>query len=98
MINQEILDKINNRKYISSAEVGEILMDLVNSSGSRASDFAEVVCKEHRFLQGEAFTLFLFCMEQWAKDGKAGIYDDRNKAACEFSMVMIDALKEKGLW
>ena len=97
-INQEILDKLNNRKYVNTAEVAEVLMDMLNGSGSGAEAFAEVVTGEHRFLQGEAFTMFLFCIEKWAKNGKDGCYDDRNKAACEFSMVMRDALKEKGLW
>lgn len=64
---QEILDKIQNRQYVEASEIAELFMDLVNGGGSRGKDFAEVVCNEHRFLQSEAFNLFIHCIEGWAE-------------------------------
>jgi len=98
MVKTETLDKLRDRKHIDNAEFAHLFMDMVNSGGSRATDFAEVVTSEHRFLQGEAFTLFLFCIEEWAKAYANERYDGRNEAACKLSAVMLGALKDKGLW
>ena len=97
-IKQEILDKLINRKHIEAGELASMFMDVANGAGSQSSEFAEVVTSEHRYLQSQAFSHFLFCIEAWAKAGKAGQYDDRNKAACELSVIMIDALKAAGRW
>lgn len=94
-INQEILDKVNNRKYIDGKELAELFMDLVNSMGSRSTDFSEVVIKEHRFLQQEAFNLFLACIQEWSKQDH---YDARNEYAVKASKTMFNALKEAGLY
>ncbi len=95
---QEILDKIQERRHISAGEIAELFMDLVNSGGSRAMDFADVVCNEHRFLQSEAFNLFIFCIEKWAKAYEEGKYDGRNEHVCKLSDVTINSLKEAGMW
>ena len=97
-VNTETLDKLRDRKHIGNDEFAKLFMDMVNSGGSRATDFAEVVTSEHRFLQGEAFTMFLFCIESWAKAYDNKRFDARNEAACKFSSVMFKALKEAGLY
>ena len=97
-IKQKILDKLTNNKGISGSEFAELFMDIVNGNGSRPTEFAKVVTGEHRYLQGEAFSLFIFCIEQWAKMHNDGQYDARNQAACELSSIMMKALKEENRW
>lgn len=98
MVNQDTLQKLVDNKYIGNEEFARLFMDMVNSGGGRASDFAEVVTKEHRYLQGEAFTMFLFCIEKWAKSYKDKNYDARNEAACKLSAIMLESIKEANLW
>jgi hypothetical protein len=101
---QEILDKIQNRQCVEASEIAELFiaelfMDLVNGGGdSRGKDFAEVVCNENRFLQSEAFNLFIHCIEGWAEAYKKGRFDGRNEHVCELSNLMIEGLKASGRW
>jgi len=97
-INQEILDKITNNKYIDGSELAKLFMDLVNSMGSRSEDFSEVVTREHRYLQQEAFNMFLSCIQKWQRAYLDDRFDPRNEYACKASKVMFDALRDNGLY
>jgi len=94
-VNQEIINKIQDRQHINGKELAELFMNLVNSMGSSTSDFSEVITKEHRYLQQEAFNLFFACIEQWSKHDH---YDVRNEYAVKASKVMFEALKSSNLF
>ena len=98
MVKKDTLDKLADNKHIDNSEFAQLFMDMVNSGGSRASDFSEVVCSEHRFLQSEAYNLFVFCIEGWAKAWDEKRYDGRNEHVCKNSHIMLEALKEAGRW
>lgn len=98
MIKQEIINKLVERKQVESNELAELFMDVVNSCGNRSQAFAEVVTSEHRYLQQEAFNMFFACIQTWAKAKEEDYYDLRNEYAAKASKVMVDALKENGLW
>lgn len=98
MVNQEIVNKLVERKIIEGNELAELFMDIVNSCGNRSKSFAEVVTGEHRYLQQEAFNMFFACIQNWAKAKEEDRYDLRNEYAAKASKVMIDALKNNGLW
>lgn len=94
-VNKEIVNKIQDNKYITGKELAELFMDLVNSMGSRTEDFSDVVTSEHRYLQQEAFSMFLWCIEKWSKHES---YDMRNEYTIKASKVMMKALKENQLF
>ncbi len=98
MVRQEIINKLVERKQVESNELAELFMDIVNSCGHSAQDFAKVVTSEHRYLQQEAFNMFFACIQSWAKAKESNYYDLRNEYAVKASEVMIEALKENGLW
>ena len=80
-------------------EVGEMFSDFVNSGfHSEREEFAETIAYDHRTLQGDSFLTFLKCIEHWSNAYDSGDYDARNEYACKASKVMLDALKEKGLF
>lgn len=80
-------------------EVAEGFSDFVNSSFPRErEEFAETIAFDHRTLQEDSFLTFLKCIEHWSNAYDNGNYDGRNEYTCRASKVMLDALKEKGLF
>lgn len=80
-------------------EVAIEVSDFVNVAfGHEKVEFVDTVVREHRTLQQDMFKLFQGCIQEWALAHDNGNYDARNEYAVKASKVMIEALKEKGLY
>lgn len=75
------------------------LLDFLNSATIMdRDDFVQSLTNDHRFLQQEAFKLFLSCIEEWALDYESGNYDDRNMYTSKSSSQIVKALRENDLF
>lgn len=75
----------------TAEEIGKEFMDAINNTMWHPSDFAKVVCNEHRYLQQEAFDTFMTCLREWAKHEH---WDGRNENAVELSKVLVEVLDD----
>lgn len=84
--------------YSKGLQMAEEFSDFVNVNSSKKQEFANGVTSSHRFLQQEMFLSMLKCMENWAEAHEDNRYDARNEYTVKASQIMIEALKEKGLY
>lgn len=69
-----------NKEQTKGAKVAEQLTDFLNSASQQdVKDFTEAMMVEHRYLQEEAFKLFLKTCEEWSKMHDADRFDARNE-------------------
>ena len=68
--------------------------NFVNGKLRSKKHVAEVMCREHRYLQNEMFKVCLEYIKQLADNCEKGWYDPRNKYAAETSKKIIDFFKE----
>lgn len=66
----------------------------VNGKCHDKKKVAEIMCREHRYLQNEMFLLFMKFVIKLAENCENGYYDPRNKYAAETSKKIIDFFKE----
>lgn len=83
---------------LTGAKMAEQFSDFVNMSTHDKEEFANTVCREHRFLQQEMFNAMLKCVENWSASETNGCYDARNEYAVRASSAMIQGLKDAGLY
>jgi hypothetical protein len=83
-------------KRKTGAEAAEQLTDFLNSAGEKeCEEFIQTITNDHRFLQQEAFTLFMGCINQWSLHLQNGRYDERNEHACKTSRRIEDSIYGK---
>ena len=68
--------------------------NFVNGKLRSKKKVAELMCREHRYLQNEMFHVCLEYIKQLAENCEKGYYDGRNKYAAETSKKIIDFFKE----
>lgn len=68
--------------------------NFVNGKCNDKKKVAELMCKDHRYLQNEMFHICLEYIKQLAANCEAGWYDARNRYAAETSKKIIDMFKE----
>jgi hypothetical protein len=68
--------------------------NFVNGKLRSKKKVAELMCREHRYLQNEMFHVCLEYIKQLADNCEKGWYDPRNKYAAETSKKIIDYFKE----
>ena len=68
--------------------------NFVNGKLHSKKKVAELMCREHRYLQNEMFHVCLEYIKQLADNCEKGWYDPRNKYAAETSKKIIDYFKE----
>lgn len=68
--------------------------NFVNGKLRSKEKVAELMCKEHRYLQNEMFKVCLEYIKKLAENCENGWYDPRNKYAAETSKKIIDFFKE----
>lgn len=66
----------------------------VNGKLCSKKKVAELMCREHRYLQNEMFKVCLKYIEQLAENCENGRYDGRNEYAAKTSKKIIDYFKE----
>ena len=66
----------------------------VNGKCHDKKKVAEIMCREHRYLQNEMFLLFMKFVIKLAENCEKGYYDPRNKYAAETSKKIIDFFKQ----
>lgn len=73
---------------------GRFFGNFVNGKLYSKKHVAEVMCREHRYLQNEMFKVCLEYIKKLAENCENGYYDPRNKYAAETSKKIIDYFKE----
>ena len=68
--------------------------NFVNGKLKSKKHVAEVMCREHRYLQNEMFKVCLEYIKKLAENYENGCYDPRNRYAAETSKKIIDYFKE----
>jgi len=68
--------------------------NFVNGKCNDKKKVAELMCKDHRYLQNEMFHICLEYIKQLAENCEKGWYDARNRYAAETSKKIIDMFKE----
>jgi hypothetical protein len=68
--------------------------NFVNGKLTSKKHVAEVMCREHRYLQNEMFKVCLEYIKLLAENCENGRFDPRNKYAAETSKKIIDYFKE----
>jgi hypothetical protein len=68
--------------------------NFVNGKCNDKKKVAELMCKDHRYLQNEMFHICLEYIKQLAANYEEGWYDARNRYAAETSKKIIDMFKE----
>ena len=68
--------------------------NFVNGKCNDKKKVAELMCKDHRYLQNEMFHICLEFIKQLAANCEEGWYDARNRYAAETSKKIIDMFKE----
>ena len=68
--------------------------NFVNGKCNDKKKVAELMCKDHRYLQNEMFHICLEYIKQLAANCEEGWYDARNRYAAETSKKIIDMFKE----
>jgi hypothetical protein len=66
----------------------------VNGKCHDKKKVAEIMCREHRYLQNEMFKVCLAYIKKLAENCENGYYDPRNKYAAETSKKIIDFFKQ----
>jgi hypothetical protein len=64
----------------------------VNGKCHNKENVAELMCREHRYLQSEMFFVCLAYIRKLAENMKKGNFDLRNAYACQTAKQMIEAL------
>ena len=91
---QEIYgEKISER----DAEFGRTFSDFVNGQMSNPKKVGKYLAKEHRYLQGQMWSVCLSFMRQLALNYHRGWYDDRNEYAAKTAAKAYDSLIEADL-
>lgn len=68
--------------------------NFVNGKLRSKKHVAEVMCREHRYLQNEMFKVCLEYMKLLAENCEKGLFDPRNQYAAQTSKKIIDYFKE----
>ena len=68
--------------------------NFVNGKLHSKKHVAEMMCREHRYLQNEMFKVCLEYIKKLAENCEKGWFDPRNKYAVETSKKIIDYFKE----
>ena len=66
----------------------------VNGKCHNKTKVAEIMCREHRYLQNEMFHVCMKFIIKLAENCEKGYYDPRNKYAAETSKKIIDFFKQ----
>lgn len=72
--------------------------DFVNGKCHGKKETAELLARDHRYLQQEMFKVMLEYIKILAANAESGYYDPRNKWACETSKHMLEGLKAVDWW
>ena len=67
--------------------------DFVNGKCHNKKKTAELMARDHRYLQNEMFKVFMEYAKILAENYEKGYYDPRNEWACTAAKHMIDGLK-----
>ena len=74
------------------------ISDIVNSTLFNPMEVGVQLANEHRYLVNEMFKMFLHFSGKLSMDYEKGYYDGRNEFACKCSKIIVDALKENGMY
>lgn len=84
---------------VTGLEMAESFSRFINSSlPSEREEFARTVVVDHRTLQQDSFLTFLKCIEVWSDCYDGNMFDARNEYAVKASKIMMQALKDEGMY
>lgn len=69
--------------------------NFVNGKCRDKKKVANLMCREHRYLQNEMFKVCMEYIKKLAENASKGYYDPRNQYACNTAKIIINALDEK---
>ena len=69
--------------------------NFVNGKCHDKKKVANLMCREHRYLQNEMFKVCMEYIKKLAENASKGYYDPRNQYACNTAKIIINALDEK---
>lgn len=69
--------------------------EFVNGKCHDKKNVADLMAREHRYLQQEMFKVCLEYIKKLSENYLQGRYDQRNEWACETSSLITEAMKEK---
>ena len=69
--------------------------NFVNGKCHDKKKVANLMCREHRYLQNEMFKVYMEYIKKLAENASKGYYDPRNQYACNTAKIIINALDEK---
>jgi hypothetical protein len=69
--------------------------NFVNGKCHDKKKVADLMCREHRYLQNEMFKVCMEYIKKLAENASKGYYDPRNQYACNTAKIIINALDEK---
>lgn len=69
--------------------------NFVNGKCHDKKKVADLMCREHRYLQNEMFKVCMAYIKKLAENASKGYYDPRNQYACNTAKIIINALDEK---
>ena len=72
-----------------------LFSDFVNGKCHDKRDVAELMAREHRYLQQEMFKVCLEYIKKLSENFQQGYYDLRNEWTCKTSNIITEAMKEK---
>ena len=75
-------------------ELAGIISEFVNGASSDYKSVADELARDHRYLQGQEFSLALELIYALAHNYAKGWYDPRNEFACKMATTMVQALED----
>jgi hypothetical protein len=69
--------------------------NFVNGKCHDKKKVANLMCREHRYLQNEMFKVCMEYIKKLDENASTGYYDPRNQYACNTAKIIINALDEK---
>lgn len=75
-------------------ELAGVISEFVNGASSNYKSVADVLACDHRYLQGQEFSLALELIYALAHNYAKGWYDARNEFACKMATTMVQALDD----
>ena len=78
-------------------ELAGIISEFVNGVSHDYKAVADELAKDHRYLQGEEFTLALEFILTLAHSHAKGWYDPRNEFACKMATAMVKGLDDANM-
>ena len=101
-LKDKIVDRFENECcYLNGQNEDDVFVgqfsNFVNGKMHSKRKTAELMCREHRYLQSEMFKVGLEFIKVMAENAKKGLYDGRNEWAAKTSETIIRLLDENNI-